>query len=193
VETQISHKYLEAHANNYKKIASRMEEIKKTGEWFEQVVKESFPECELVYSPNRLESSISSYFYDIFRYKEFHGMLDEGNISKINYPKIFSFTIKWIVRDKPFYIDTDGTNIENIYSSEQAKKFFKISNSINELILLFWINDTHKHHSGSTLLDSNDFTSLIYNFRYREINTGILELFFEKICDPKLISKGFDC
>jgi hypothetical protein len=58
-------------------------------------------------SLERMDSLVTSYFYDIIRYKSFHGMLDAEKESRINLQKIYSFTTKWIIREKPLYMQCD--------------------------------------------------------------------------------------
>lgn len=191
VDSHISERYQAYHKESHEKIFQRRDEFLKIGNHVESMIQKDFPECEIVYSPERLDSATSSYFHDIFRYKEFHGMLDTGKESRINYPKIFAFTSKWILKDKPFFIDLKSKNIEEIYNDSQQKRYFELCNSINEFILLVWMNDVHKGQTEKLFLDYKDFRSLIYNFRFRDFDTGILELLFEQKCDSTLVSGEF--
>lgn len=183
---KISNSYmtkLKTLSNNRK---DRIKQFITTAEiWEAGLMKAGHGSVKLVCSSERLESAISSYFYDIIRYKEFHGMIE--NDGKINFPKIYAFTSKWIVKEKPFYIEYhDLNNCNEKYKSV----FLDISNKVNEIILLEWIVKNHKYHSGSDMILSyEESKSLIYNFKFRDIDTGILELFFESRCSKNLVVK----
>lgn len=109
-----------------------------------------------------LLSVVRSYFYDLERLKLFHG------IKNANESKIAAYTIKWICKLKPLYVDP---NIENT----------KPTLIVNELFAMqvgFFIMEIPR-----TLVPDQIFNKLIYNLVYRPFEESSMAIFFDLVSD----------
>lgn len=183
--------YVKEYLKNKNKYDLRKKEIELTAEALEKQLKKTISqEINLVYSVERLDTAVISFAYDIIRYKSFHGMLDENKNSLVNFPKIYAFMTKWIIREKPFTLGIN--NIDSIENNTDLIEIYtKNSNIINELISLTWIEYSFRaNYKGKKLQvisqkNNNSYIddSLIYILKYRDFSTGlfeyILDLYFE--------------
>ena len=154
---------------------SRIKEIQVSAECVEELLIKTFPACTgltLCCSMERLDTAITSYFYDIHRYKHFHGMLDIGKESKINFAKIYAFTAKWLLKERPFYLRLDKS------CKELPAPYLKYANYINELIFLYWLKASFKKlFNKDIVLSKKEEQKMRYSLKYREVSTSFLELF----------------
>ena len=177
IENAIAPRYLKLLSKHKIKIEKRIKEILSVAHYSEIAVKNKFSgfKPEINVDSGRLDTALTSYFLDIFRYKDFHGMKDA---TYINFPKIYSFSIKWILKEKPFYLVTNNQN----FSKKDYKKvsgFLKISNSINELISVKWMQTNYNSHlkkgDDELVFGNDDISSLVYNMKFRDYSTGWME------------------
>jgi len=134
-------------------------------------------------SLERMDSLVTSYFYDIIRYKSFHGMLDEEKESRINLQKIYSFTTKWIIREKPLYMQCGDIDV---FTEEEKNKYIYICNIINELWAVQWIESSYQMHTdtklGLTVKESKNNYDFFYLMKYRDFSSAM----FEELLDTKV-------
>jgi hypothetical protein len=96
--------YQRQYDENKDKLGQRRLELIKASERLESWLKTKIDsKIDLLMSLERLDSLVNSYFYDIIRYKSFHGMLDPDKEAKVNFQKIFAYATKWILKEKPLY------------------------------------------------------------------------------------------
>lgn len=152
----------------------------------QNLLKEKFSEfrdktygIDIIISIERLDLALSSYVYDVLKYKSFHGMLDDKKLARINFQKIYSFTIKWLIKEKPFYIEISG-NITESKNKQMLAKVIELSNNINEIIVLNWIKLSLSSTGRKVDFDRNEVDSIVYNLKYRDFSTGMFELFLDK-------------
>lgn len=88
---QVSTFYLDAYKAKRPYLIERIKEILVIAEALEGSLRRKFPEfgasVTICCATERLDTAITSYFYDLHRYKHFHGMLDTGNESRTNLQK----------------------------------------------------------------------------------------------------------
>lgn len=174
----ISKKYRDAYEENIELCANRCEELIGSALLFEEFLRVIFPNIgiEINYSSERLQDAIVSYFYDIYRYKDFHGMLDKPEEkSRINFQKIYSFTAKWVIKEKPFYTSLS----EDKECSEQS--YLEYASTVNECIVLTWIKMSYfAHFQTEVKFTDTEWHKLVYTMKFRDIQTSNLELFFQQ-------------
>ncbi|TGK82277.1 hypothetical protein EHQ24_13520 [Leptospira noumeaensis] len=111
-----------------------------------------------------IEEAVIDYFADLHRLKEFH------HIEKAQPQKVAAYTSYWIFRRKPIQIIKD-------LDDEILRKFPNIK-FINEMfayiLLMNLVFDAKQPFVGRSI---DLFRRLmLYNFKYRQINSQILEL-----------------
>lgn len=123
-----------------------------------------------------LDHLVTSYFYDVIRYKEFHFPLEtrhecKENEDRINRYKIAAYTVKWIVRVKPLFIDDlESTN-------PMSEKQDALITTLNEQFAVF----VATYILGINELYDEDFNDLVYQLCYRPYDEGAFELVFKNI------------
>ena len=98
--------YLDACEAHEEQLAERFSELFESCVTFEKICQKQFGKqyVSLFCSVERLDSAVKSYFFDIYRYKHFHGMLDKNKETNINFPKIFAFTNQVVFeRETPLF------------------------------------------------------------------------------------------
>ncbi len=171
----VSKKYRDDLDKNKKFISDRCEELVLSASIFEDFLREEFKGLNpsVDYSSERLQDAIISYFYDISRYKDFHGMLKEGKQSYINFQKIYSFTAKWLIKEKPFYL-----NLPDDTKSSDAE-YLLYASMINEYVVLSWVKISYFAQKNMLIeIKDDEWRKLAYTFKFRGIQTSLLELFF---------------
>lgn len=179
--TKVSQKYLEKLDALSEKRYDRIVELLETAKLFEENFKSY---GRIVCAVERLDTAIASYFYDILRYKDFHNIPDYG---KVNFPKVYAFTTKWILKEKPFYIEYADDLYPRV-DEHTLEGLMKLGNEVNEHILISWIMNSHFRQSGEEIeFGEAETEGLIYNLKFRNVDTGLLELLFDGKCSKKLI------
>ena len=184
--------FIQEHDLSKNKLHKRCIEIERCAETVEKHLISIFGKnLILVLSAERLQCAITSYFYDVLRYKQFHGMLDKDKVSLVNFPKVYSYLSKWIIKEKPFYLDTSGFDFKsNELTDSEKKRLNRMSNYINELILVSWYQESYEAHFKEPLIiSSEEGKSFLYNFKYRPFSENILEMFFKQKIDNKDIAE----
>lgn len=109
-------------------------------------------------------------------------MLDKGKETKLNFQKIYSFVAKWIIREKPFYLEIKSDEL--VRKNKKAyTEILYIANVINEKLIIDWIVVSYKSHFNKDLkFSAKERKDLYYSMKYRDFSTGIFELLLnEKI------------
>lgn len=166
--------YLSAKRDYQPKLHGRMDEIKAAAGVLEASLRARFPAYGVVLSLalDRLDAAMASYFYDIHRYKHFHGMLSQDPPGLVNYAKVYAFTVKWLNREKPFSLKRTGA------SDAVEPEFLWYSGFINELIALSWVHLSYKAIVGEKLITSKvEDKKIFYTLRFRDFSTSLFELF----------------
>lgn len=190
-QVQVSNRYLDMSEAYSDRIEDRRNEFVSIASIIEEDLN---GKGKVICSLERLDTAVVSYFYDVLRYKDFHDIPFDG---KINFPKVFSFSAKWLLKEKPFYIQySDEVNTGN-YGINKISLLLKLANEINEIILIQWMLESHNYHSNKAnkrkddlVFSESEMNGLIYNFKFRDFDTGLFELFLEGKCSKKLIN-GF--
>ena len=111
-----------------------------------------------------LYGSIQSYFYDVFRLRDFHSSED----GLINRPKKAAYIIKWLVNDKPIYFESDA-----------------FSDPVTCHLLLF-VNELVAFRAGLgyagvplKLVDEETTDKFVYNLAFRPSDEGMMSLWFD--------------
>ncbi len=141
---------------------------------------------ELVLCLERLDTLVTSYFYDITRYKHFHGMLDDGSEANVNFQKVYSYTAKWIIREKPIYVLIDDLRALQEHSPEKAQQYIEFATTVNEAWLIAWIESSYFCQSGKDLClaeNNNDRDGLLYSLKYRDFSVA----WFEEWLNEKIL------
>lgn len=161
---------------------SRKNELCAIAEVIEKQIKTKHPsaECCILCDKRSLDDAIVSYFYEIHRFKHFHGMLDNNKNGKVNYHKVFSFTAKWILRERPFTLRMK----EN--PSVTSTELLKDAALINEHILINWMRFVSSFSLKADLSISTEETEkILYSMKYRDFSTGFFELFLMSKIPPQ--------
>jgi hypothetical protein len=177
--------YTSALAANTPKIKQRYKEVQRCAERVEESVKKRFGGAtfDLFQSDERLHSAIISYFFDAHRYKHFHGMLDPGKESKLNFPKIYAFMFKWLLKEKPFYAQINDQEVAKL-DATQRRNFSIFVDRINEYICISWMQMSHKAHTGSLVcFEAGEVRRLTYSLKFRDVCPGYLELYLSTRVD----------
>jgi len=168
-----------------------MVEIQAAARVLEASLKERFPSYGVLLSLalDRLDAAMASYFYDIHRYKHFHGMLSQSPPGLVNYAKVYAFTVKWLNREKPFALK------KTVAGNDVEPEFLWYSGFINEIIALSWVHLSYKANFGVKLNTSQaEDIKIFYTLRFRDFSTSLFELFLMTKLPPvspdKLLSQG---
>lgn len=94
---KITQKYLDLIPE--KRIASRMAILQAAGEVFEKVLPQGM---EITTTKALLHAVVVSHFLDVERFKDFH--CGDSSSSRISYPKIAAFMIKWVSKLRPYSV-----------------------------------------------------------------------------------------
>ncbi len=190
---QLGNFYVKEHNKNKGALHDRYKEFNLATKNIEKVLIDEYGKgLHILCVPERLHSALTSYFYDICRYKHFHGMLDKDKEAKINFPKVYAYTLKWIIKEKPFSLIINDAILEAFKENdpEKFKKLLETSNRINEILAFFWMDISHKSQTGA-LLDFNakEKKSLIYNLKFRDIHVGMLESLLHNKIDHEVLKQ----
>ena len=113
-------------------------------------------------------------------------MLDPNKESRLNFQKVYSFTIKWILKEKPLYLTIGNDSSEN----NQRKKIISVAEQINEYWMLSWMMQSYQAHTGKKLdISPSEAESLRYNFKYRDFSPSMLELFLDQKIDHAIFQQ----
>jgi hypothetical protein len=112
-----------------------------------------------------LTNLIYSYFYDIDRLKDFHGM------ERINEAKKGAYLMKWIVRVKPIYFDESEMPEDPELSALMA--------CINEIYAI--VMGLTYAGIDLALLDERFVEPLMYQMLYRTLDEGLLAMWLDAI------------
>lgn len=97
---QVSKEYQDAVSDDM--VLERIEVLVKAFERMKTIITGDLSNHDLRINLAVLSNLVYSYFYDVRRAKEFHGM------QRINKPKKAAFLMKWLVIEKPISFDEDG-------------------------------------------------------------------------------------
>jgi hypothetical protein len=170
----ISQRYQDAYNQNILLCSKRHDELITVAEVVEDLIKLEFPDSgvDVACSTERLQDAVASYFYDIHRYKDFHGMLDATLESRINFQKIYAFTIKWLLKEKPFYLVLPD-NSEGVTD----ELYLEFASTINENIALTWVKLSYHFQTGESIeFSDEEWDKIIYTLKFRDMQTSLLEL-----------------
>lgn len=176
----VSSFYLNSLAERRDDLVSRAKELMAYAEFVEKRLNARHPELSptVFCSMERLDTALASYFYDIHRYKHFHDMLggEAGDpISRVNYAKVYAFTAKWFLKEKPFYVAISKELVGRVPLPEN---YIKHANFLNETVFLLWMKASFRALMNKELtLNEKEHYKLLYTLKYREISTAIFELF----------------
>lgn len=184
--SQVGVFYRMALEESQPKRMERINEIKSAAKRVEQYAINKMPGRGIVVAcaVERLDTAITSYFFDVHRYKHFHGMLDNEK-SLVNFAKVYAFTSKWLAKERPFYLKTDpvDANVDDWY--------MRFANYINEIVILLWIQSSFKNHVGEKLkISPEEETKLLYSLKYREVSTSFFELYLLTKFPPEFFTKN---
>ena len=172
------------------KIIARQKELIACAKCLEKWAQKEYRDdsIELTLSLERLDLLVHSYFYDIIRYRSFHGMLDHDKESNVNLQKVYAFTAKWVLKEKPLICCRDDLRYAMKEDDADAERYIKFAGNINEIWLLAWIESSYvKHHAKHQrahlqLTDGLQKDNLIYKLKYREFSVSI----FEELLNAKM-------
>ncbi len=116
----------------------------------------------------RLHHLIISFRYDIIRNSEFHDLDDEDGSHGLNAPKQVAYLVKWILKCKPICY------IKEELEFDPSKKEYHSAVACNEAFAVCVISALLERK-----LDQHRCMDLIYNFAFRDFNTGLFELLCE--------------
>jgi hypothetical protein len=172
----ISKRFRDAYENNIDLCSERYDEWIAVGELMGDYIQSLFPNLKvnLSCSTERLQDAAISYFYDIYRYKDFHGMLDDDSQSLINFQKVYAFGIKWLLKEKPFYLELlDDSNTDD-------ELYLEYASTINEDFALNWVVLSYQAQTKVKIeFPEDEWNKLIYTFKFRDTQTSLLELIFQ--------------
>lgn len=110
-----------------------------------------------------LYTLVRSYFYDIERLKDFHG------IDRIEYSKIAAFTTKWLLKHRPIFFSINDpdklTHSQILYFNERFT--FQIACAIAKI--------------PKESITLKVFEEALYTFHYRNINEDLLVLWLKAL------------
>lgn len=180
---QVGKFYKEQYDISKPKLEARTLELEKSAEQMESWLKREIdPSIELRLSLERLDSLVASYFYDIIRYKSFHGMLDSEGESKVNLQKIYAYTTKWILREKPLYALRDDLKSLMEKDNKAGKQYIFFANNINERWALTWIESSYYAQTNKRLNLAAQSTDIYYSMQYRDFSVA----WFEHLLDSEM-------
>lgn len=162
-----------ARIENKECLKSRDTEFRSAALSVENFLISKFPDLkfQLVCSVERLNTAVVSYFYDIHRYKHFHGMLDDEKNARINFPKIYAFTAKWLMKERPFYLRNES-------GAMPTEDFMTFANYINEYIFIAWMKASFKSQIGVDInIPAKEAIKICYSLKFRDVSTTFFELY----------------
>lgn len=183
--------YKSQYEANTEKMAARGEELGNAAErlssWAQRKV---HPSVDVCVSFERFDSLVTSYFYDITRYKHYHGMLDEGRKSRVNFQKIYAYTTKWILKEKPLYASIEDLGSLLKASPTAAEEYIYFANVVNELWAIYWIESSYQVHTKERLgLYSDDMPDgFLYVLKHRDFSVD----WFEELLNSKFNHEIFE-
>lgn len=183
---KISAFYLDEYERRKDRLKNRRVELEETAQKMEEWAKTNISgDIELFLSLERFDSLFKNYCHDITRYKHFHGMLDEGKEANVNFQKIYAYTAKWILREKPLYATIGDLQELKKESSQKVRDFIDFSNIVNELWLVQWIEVSYfsqrrvelnlTRQLDMSLTEKSSSSSLIYLLTFREFSVDWFE------------------
>lgn len=201
---QVSSFYTEAREKELPRILKRMDEITKAAICVERMLHKKHAELKpiLCCSVERLDTALTSYFYDIYRYKHFHGMLGSenekksgdsgGEASRVNFAKIYAFTAKWLMKERPFYLKTPQEVAVSEGRPSLSKSYITDANLINEIVFMTWMCTNFESQRKEKLkIEPLETKKILYSLKYREISTAFFELFLMGKADFSKKKKSF--
>ncbi|MCK5131054.1 MAG: hypothetical protein KAR40_02755 [Candidatus Sabulitectum sp.] len=193
--------YVEQYSALEEKRTKRRMELKLAADRLERYAQVHIHESvELVMSLERMDTLITSYYYDIIRYKHFHGMLDTGKESPANLQKIFSYTTKWILREMPLYAVISEKYRSDVASRDEKEytSFNGFANHVNQLWALTWMESSYYQHTKqSAKLNLAEYNGtkngdFLYLLKYRDFSVGGFEQILDCVMDHELLKKVMD-
>lgn len=183
------------------KRSKRWQELKYAADRLEAYAQKNIHESiELILSLERTNTLITSYYYDIVRYKHFHGMLDSGKESPANLQKIFSYTTKWILREMPLYAVISEKYRSDVASRDEKEyaSFIGFANHVNQLWALTWMESSYYQHTKQkaklNLAEYNGTKNgdFLYLLKYRDFSVGGFEQILDCVMDHELLKNVMD-
>ncbi|MFS2010291.1 hypothetical protein ACCD06_10510 [Azospirillum sp. CT11-132] len=122
-----------------------------------------------------LLSAMESYFIDVRRIKDFHGM------ERIDRYKIASYTLKWLCKIRPIQVGPLGS------LSRDVQKRGLVVNADFALTQAFSIANINSKIIGTRLRNS-----ILYSAHYRDIDGGVMAVTLEALANVTLKTRLLD-